>query len=257
MPFLSHAQPNQYKDGKSITKTMRRLYQEGKLDVLQTQVFRPTRPVEELYDLETDPYETINLSNDSEYQQTLCSLRKRLEDWMVASRDLGLIPEPVLEELGRECGNKMVVLADPKHHGLNQRLLQVIKSGEQGDVPALLAALGSPHAAVRYWAAVGLGNTGDRSAIDVLRQRTEDPSHGVRVAVAFALCQLGEVAQGRAILEKEIENENLIVGMYAIRALERIGDNARPALATIERARNSPYEFTRRVARRLTTKLDQ
>ena len=57
-------------------------------------------------------------------------------------------------------------------------------------------------------------------------------------------------------MAQEVENENLIVGMYAVRGLELAGpESARPFLSTIKAARESPYEFTRRIAGRLTGKL--
>ena len=43
--------------------------------------------------------------------------------------------------------------------------------------------------------------------------------------------------------------------MYAIRALECIGDGARSQRQAIEEAQKSRYEFTRRIARRLTRNL--
>ena len=43
--------------------------------------------------------------------------------------------------------------------------------------------------------------------------------------------------------------------MYAIRALELLGDDAAVVRESIARARKNRYEFTRRIARRLTRKL--
>ena len=59
------------------------------------------------------------------------------------------------------------------------------------------------------------------------------------------------------LLGQEITNDNLLVGLYAIRAIEAIGpkasvDTGRAVKAAVE----SRYEFTSRVAKRLVKKWD-
>ena len=84
----------------------------------------------------------------------------------------------------------------------------------------------------------------------------KDGDGGVRVAAALARCRLGATPQDVTLLAREVENDNRVVGMYAIRALELIGpDLAAQQAAVIKAAQQSPYEFTRRIARRLTAKL--
>ena len=47
----------------------------------------PPRPKEELFDLEQDPLETRNLAEHPECQETLATLRQRLEQWMRDTND--------------------------------------------------------------------------------------------------------------------------------------------------------------------------
>ena len=54
-----------------------------------------------------------------------------------------------------------------------------------------------------------------------------------------------------------IDVDNLLVGMYAIRALEKVGPAASEVLPAIKDAADSPYEFTRRFAKRLSSQLQQ
>jgi len=77
----------------------------GKLTRLQRVIFNKPRPPEELYDIETDPFETQNLADDPQYRETVSDLREKLYHWMQETGDLGLIPEPILEDLGKERGN--------------------------------------------------------------------------------------------------------------------------------------------------------
>ena len=255
MSHLPHAQPNQYKDGKAVIQTMRRLHREGKLSELEARVFEKSRPVEELYDLENDPQETVNLAGRTRFREQLKKLRGVLYDWMVETRDPGLIPEPILEELGRKYGSKYHVLQQEENTQLVRRLIEVVDAGQRGDRSALLEALESEGASLRYWAASWLGNLGDRSAAEHLTGFTNDPTPAVQLAAALALCKLGRHKQYLPLLAEHIESENLVTGMYAIRALEQLGPAARAVLPAIQRARENPYEFTRRIARRLAVSL--
>ncbi len=255
MSHLPHAQPNQYKDGKAITQTMRQLHRESRLSQLEARVFEESRPVEELYDLENDPHETTNLAHKARFREQVKKLRGVLYDWMIETRDLGLIPEPILEELGRRYGSKYQVLQQEENAQLVRRLIEVIDAGQRGDRLALLKGLQSERASLRYWAASWLGNLGDSSAAEHLIRLANDPTPAVQVATALALCKLGRHKKYLPLLAEHIESENLITGMYAIRALEQVGPAARAVLPAIEKARQHPYEFTRRIARRLAASL--
>lgn len=256
LSYVSHAQPSQYKDGKEIIKTLRELHRAGKLTELQGRPFAPRRPPEELYDLEVDPYETVNLAKNPDFQAQTEKLRGVLYDWMVETNDVGLIPELILEELGRAAGNKYQVLTWKENSTLLRELIEVIEAGERRDRAKLLKALESKRASLRYWGATWLGVLGEPAARAALVARVRDSSEGVRVAVALALCQLGESATYLPALSAYLESDNYLAGMYAVRAYEQLGTRARPALPTIRDAQEHPYEFTRRFARRLTRNLE-
>jgi arylsulfatase A-like enzyme len=88
-------QPNRYKDDKPIIKRLRALHAEGKLDDLQEKLlFSPTRPKEELYDLNDDPHELKNVAGDPGYGGMLEKLRQRLDEWLIATGDCGPGSEP-------------------------------------------------------------------------------------------------------------------------------------------------------------------
>lgn len=93
-PFLS---PNAYKERSyPVWNLIKQLAAEGKLDPVQSVLAAPTMPSEELYDLQTDPYETRNLvgSPDPEHQQALARLRAALDQWLAETRDAGAQLEP-------------------------------------------------------------------------------------------------------------------------------------------------------------------
>jgi hypothetical protein len=57
------------------------------------------------------------------------------------------------------------------------------------------------------------------------------------------------------VLVEHIEDPNLLVGMFALRAIEELGDAGKASREAIASAQKSKYEFSRRIARRLTGKL--
>ena len=83
-------QPNDYKDSKPILQRLRQLHAQGTLSPLQEEVlFSTTRPAEELYDVQADPFEIRNLAGDPHFRSTLESLRVRLDRWMEETHDGG------------------------------------------------------------------------------------------------------------------------------------------------------------------------
>ncbi|MCP5516867.1 MAG: sulfatase [Verrucomicrobiales bacterium] len=91
-PFL---QLNRYKEfSYPVISLMRDLAAEGRLDEAQARLLAPTRPPEELYDLESDPYEIHNLAASPAHEDVLRQLRAALDTWIVESNDQGRFPEP-------------------------------------------------------------------------------------------------------------------------------------------------------------------
>ncbi len=55
-------------------------------------VYDSTAPAEELYDLETDPWELTNLASDPAHVQAVSELRRRLLDWMLETENARPVP---------------------------------------------------------------------------------------------------------------------------------------------------------------------
>lgn len=60
----------------------------GSLTPAQAFLFRPERPFEELYDLDADPFEQVNIIDDPAYRRILDGLRADLDNWRTQTRDL-------------------------------------------------------------------------------------------------------------------------------------------------------------------------
>lgn len=101
---LPYAQEVEYAEETPTMQEWRRLNAEGKLNKVQRFFFLPTKPIEELYDTQTDPHETRNLADDPQHRSVLETMRAELFRWMRETGDLGLIPEPELAEMMRPNG---------------------------------------------------------------------------------------------------------------------------------------------------------
>ena len=90
-PYL---QP-QYRDGTESLELLRKMYQDGELNVVQARFASVKRPAEELYDLQEDPHETNNLvhSYNREHAVVLARHRDLLYRWILETDDKGLFPE--------------------------------------------------------------------------------------------------------------------------------------------------------------------
>jgi arylsulfatase A-like enzyme len=97
MPQRPYAQSNGYGDNSDIMREWRRLKAAGELNAAQAQFMSDSKPEVELYDTEADPHEVNNLAGDSQHAETLEKMSDELDAWMTEIRDLGVVPEGMLE----------------------------------------------------------------------------------------------------------------------------------------------------------------
>jgi len=82
-----------YRDRMNLMGEMYRLDDAGKLNDDHKWFWAKSKPGEELYDTEVDPFEMNNLASDPAYIDKKKELRRALEQWQTHYRDLGLISE--------------------------------------------------------------------------------------------------------------------------------------------------------------------
>jgi hypothetical protein len=75
-----------------MMKDILQLHDAGKLDSVQASWFK-TKPVEELYDVDNDPFELHNLAGDTQYSAKLSELRNAFKEWTTKVGDMGSMPE--------------------------------------------------------------------------------------------------------------------------------------------------------------------
>lgn len=86
---------SQYRDHAPYTREMWQLHREGKLNEYQETHWFGVRPLEELYDLKTDPHQVTNLTTDPKHRAELLRHRKLLDDWSIRTDDQGMYAEDI------------------------------------------------------------------------------------------------------------------------------------------------------------------
>jgi N-sulfoglucosamine sulfohydrolase len=93
-PERPYMQPNKYKETEyPVWNLMKELYAQGKLTPAQALFCAPTKPAEELYNIQNDPEELNNLAASPQYEKILKDMRKVLEKWIKKTDDKGQYPE--------------------------------------------------------------------------------------------------------------------------------------------------------------------
>jgi arylsulfatase A-like enzyme len=93
MPEKPYYQNIAYRLQQPIMNVILKMRDEGRLNQEQMLWFRPTKPVEELYDCDADPWQLKNLADKPEYARKLKELRKAYDQWIKKVGDLSAIPE--------------------------------------------------------------------------------------------------------------------------------------------------------------------
>ena len=234
-------------------KELRRLHALGKLPDAAEQFWARNKPVEELYDMKNDPHQLHNLAGSPQYERALQRLRAAHVKWMFQTKDLGFLPEPETNQRKKQYGSEYAILRHPDNQGLlTRRRAVACAAGQAGStMPKLVAALKDPDGAVRYWAAIGLGNMGPEGtpAAELLTNALQDKSASVRVAAARALCLMEAEQKALPVLIRELASDRQWVRLNAALVLDSIGDKARPAVGALKQAlKDKENKYVARVA---------
>lgn len=182
---------NNYRYRMLAYREWKALYHEGELDDARSAFFE-ARPVEQLFDLESDPDEVHDLAGAPEYRDELLRMRRRLRERMLGMNDLSLLPEGAMV---REA------LEDPIAFGRShaesiRRWLGIVDlslSPFEEVRGELESALVSDDAWSRYWGLVALSSLGESSSdlAGEARRLLDDPVDLTRLRAAEFLGILG------------------------------------------------------------------
>lgn len=242
-------------------KELRRLHKAGDLPAAAELFMADHKPPEELYDLHDDPHEINNLAGSAEHREVLERMRTAHARWMDETRDVGLIPEPELIGREKQLGNRYAILRQPETRELLPRLRAVADLAVQdaSAMPKLEQSLRDEEPAVRYWAAIGLGNLGKEAApaAEALTSALKDDSAVVRIAAARALSIMGKERAALPVLIQELGSEQEWVRLNAAIVIDLIGDIARPVIPALHEAlKDKQNKYVVRVANRALNELE-
>lgn len=232
MPHRIYGQHLQYMFQTPSTAEWYKLHQEGKLSP-EADKFWQTKPAEELYDLEADPDEVVNLAGHPAHRDTLLRMRKALADWQEETGDL-LMAE---HDLHARANDSTPWDAAKKLPMKEIRTMARLASGMREDAtPKLLEGLTHTEPVIRYWAALGLhmrGGLAVREHADALRRALEDKWPTVRLAAAEGLAHHGEgddrhAARKVLLHSADPEKAGNFVAMLALMIIDDLDDDMLP-----------------------------
>ncbi|MCT4644146.1 MAG: sulfatase [Carboxylicivirga sp.] len=119
---VNEAATNYRKANHPIYHVLNELDKKGTLTKTQKNLVS-IMPEEELYDIESDPFETINLAINDEYSLVLKELREQLKQWQNETLDYGMQPDsPELEKSFEDYKSKSEKNNRKKIENLKQRI---------------------------------------------------------------------------------------------------------------------------------------
>ncbi len=169
-PFNFDGLMNNYRYRQLAYQEWQEMYRNGELNDIQSVFFEPKSP-ESLFDVEADPFETVNLAGDPDYSDILQEMRGRLYDRLRGMPDLSFFPEFYLVqhafdnpvEFGQKHKNKIQNYID-----ISNLMLTDYSSAK----PAIKASLESNDPWERHWGIIVCSSFGNSAndMIPVLRQ---------------------------------------------------------------------------------------
>ncbi|MEC8553819.1 MAG: sulfatase-like hydrolase/transferase [Planctomycetota bacterium] len=200
-PFNFDGLQNNYRYIMLAYREWRELYQAGELNKEQS-LFFETRPTEQLFDIESDPYEVNDLAQDPNYASVLKRMRKQLQERVLALPDLSFIPESMLAEKAFD---------DPVAFGRTNRgkIAQYINIADMSLLPirqaraGITLALSSNDPIERYWALIACSCFGEEAASfePSARSLLNDKNLLVRTRAAEFLALIGKADPAETLMQ--------------------------------------------------------
>ena len=232
MPHQSWMQPEWYSDQSLMRQQLTEHARTGKLTAGQLSYAANRKPIEELYDTQTDPHQIRNLADSAEYDSIKSQLRGKLREWLLKTRDLGFLSESDAWHRLRK-DTPWHVAQDPQRYALKEVISTAEMVGDDSHLAEQVELLSDQDSAIRYWAAVGLHAAGVAGSAEPLRAALNDRSVSVKIEAAAALVALGDT-EAMDVLKQTLASEQVEDVLHATRSLELLGDRARPALAELK-----------------------
>lgn len=207
MPHLIYGQHLNYMWQTPTTRVWEQLHKEGKLNAMQDKFWNP-KPPEELFDLQSDPDEVVNLAGSKEHAEIKEKLTMAQRMHMGRIWDVGVVPEGERLERSKESSPYDFGHSDAYQFAPIFAAAEVASTPAPEALPLLQKALTErdprieQEPAIRYWAVLGIQMKG-KPAVDASHDALaavmkKDNSRAVRIAAARALAEFGTEADAPA-----------------------------------------------------------
>ncbi len=229
---------------------------QGECNEIQNK-FWNTKPHEELFDTENDPWEVNNLADDPGYRDVLERMRQAGRDWMLRIKDTGFIPEG---EMIRRSGDMsmydyMRAVDVPLEEMIEAA--DVASRGQEDNLDRLREFLKNEDSAIRYWGVTGMLILGEKAApaVDDLKKVLDDEAPDVIITAAEALYKMGEKEAGLEALLGVLEYPEDKVRCHALNALFYTGaDGPEVRDAVAKLYPEDQYHYAHRIVEYLVEK---
>ncbi|MFW5823000.1 MAG: sulfatase, partial [Tangfeifania sp.] len=202
-------------------------YGMGKCNEIQSQFFQPKSTVE-LFDTDSDPWHITSIADKPESRKILTQLSDELDRWMIETRDVGMIPEPMFHELVGE-GKKYRTIyeyAQSDEYPV-EKILSVVKNSSQGDknkIENYKKYIGDTNPVIRYWGAyatfLAQQTTPDiQSVLKNMIKNDEFAANRIIAAQSLAVCGDPDFAF-KAIMKEADNTKNAYVLLLALNAFQ-------------------------------------
>ncbi len=227
MPYRIYGQRLGYLWKAPSIGSWEKTYKNGECNEIQS-IFWNTKPVEELYDTENDPWEVNNLAKNTDYKDVLERMRAANKDWITRIKDTGFIPEADFVDRAGEKPMYDYMRAGKINLDEIIDAAEIATLGKVKNLDKLKAYLKSDESAIRYWGATGLLILKDEAtpAIQELKSATSDISANVVAVAAEALYNLGEKEVAKNALLAILENPNDMARCHALNVIDGINEDS-------------------------------
>jgi len=258
MPHLPQGQYLAYMFEQASTRSWFDQFTTNKTLNADQDAFWKPKQSEELYDLQEDPYETQNLAYGPKHDFERQQLSFALSQWLVETRDLGIVPEALRLSQSKGSSPKDTFATEESlPYGDTLRAALTSSDRLMADPNHLSQLLASPTPSVRYWATTGYVVRG-KPAVDAdeakLLPLLKDAAPSVRISTAYALAQHGSEAAQKQAWQVLLTSANIPLGstleaVEALNVISHLGDKALPYKDQIAKLPiNSPDSAPARVS---------
>lgn len=204
-----------------------RHFDQGLCNDIQSQFFTPKQAYE-LFDAELDPWQVQPITQNPGEEGRLKELSEALDRHMIKSRDIGLIPEPMYNQLVGEDKNHATLYeyAQSEDYPI-EKILESAKTASSGEdhlSDTYLQYCQDPNPVIRFWGAyaIFLNRLSDQGVMSLLKEMAEgDEFAANRVMAAQALGVCGDPeASFRVIMEEAKGAEDTYLMLQALNAFQ-------------------------------------